>query len=171
MSVIPPDTLADLYAAAREAPPGDFVEVGVYKGGSARGLAEIAQAGARRLFLFDTFRGIPHADPKIDRHKVGDFGDTSVELVRQAVPTAIIREGLFPDTMDDDVGPIALAHVDCDQYASVKACCEVLGPRMVPGGLMVFDDYDCLLGAKLAVDEAFGSRVWFSRCGKARVTF
>lgn len=170
-SEIAADTISELAETARAAPPGDLVEVGVYKGGSASALAEVAKEQKRRLFLFDTFTGIPIADASVDRHKVGDFSDTSLEDVRAAIPEAIFKPGIFPGTMTDDVGPIGLAHVDCDQYASVQACCTALAPRMVEGGVMVFDDYDVLPGAKRAVDEAFAGRVKISARGKARVYF
>jgi hypothetical protein len=42
---------------------------------------------------------------------------------------------------------------------------------MVRDGVMVFDDYDCLNSARLAVDKSFGSRVYFGAQGKARVRF
>ncbi|MGH7605410.1 MAG: TylF/MycF/NovP-related O-methyltransferase [Gemmatimonadaceae bacterium] len=170
-SEIAEDTLHELAEAARAAPPGDLVEVGVYKGGSATRLAEVAREQNRMLFLFDTFTGIPTADPEVDHHKIGDFGDTTLEAVRSAIPEAIFKPGIFPETLTDDVGPIALAHIDCDQYASVKACCAAIAPRMVSGGVMVFDDYDVLPGAKKAVEEAFAGRVVMSARGKARVFF
>jgi O-methyltransferase len=171
-SLIAPNILHELLETARAAPPGDFVEVGVYQGGSAAYLAEAARESGRRLFLFDTFAGIPHANPEQgDAHKVGDFCDTSPDAVRAAIPEAIIRVGVFPDTLTDDVGPIALAHIDCDQFQSVRDCCIELAPRMVAGGVMIFDDYDCLEGARHAVDACFGERVEKSAEGKARVYF
>jgi O-methyltransferase len=169
--VISADTVTELVETARAAPAGDLVEVGVYKGGSASRLMEVAREQGRRLFLFDTFTGIPIADPQVDQHKVGDFGDTSLEAVRAAIPGAIFKPGIFPGTLTDEVGPIGLAHIDCDQYASVQACCSALAPRMAPGGVMVFDDYDALLGAARAVQEAFAGRVVISPRGKARVFF
>lgn len=171
VSLIHADKLIELRETARACPPGDLVEVGVYQGGSAVYLAEVAREQGRRLFLFDTFAGMPHASAAIDHHKVGDFADTSLEAVRAAIPEAIYAVGVFPATLTPDVGPIALAHIDCDQFASVRACCVELAPRMAPGGVMVFDDYDCLPGARCAVDEAFGDRVEISKQGKARVCF
>lgn len=172
VSLIRHDVLCELGELAKFCPAGDFVEVGVYKGGSATMLAQVAREQKRRLFLFDTFTGIPvRNEAKGDSHRVGDFSDTSVDAVRAAIPDAIIVQGIFPCTLTDDVGPIALAHIDCDQYDSVRSCCIRLGPRMVAGGVMVFDDYDVLDGAKAAVDECFPGRVVISYQGKARVVF
>jgi O-methyltransferase len=172
-SVIGTAALHELVQTARAAPSGDFVEVGVYKGGSAAHLAGVAKDKARRLFLFDTFTGIPFADPDLDHHKVGDFNDVSLEEVRAALPEATIAAGVFPNTLKycPDLGPIALAHIDCDQYKSVRESAIALVPLMAPGGVMVFDDYNVLNGARKAVDEQFGKRVEVSPCGKAWVRF
>lgn len=170
-SLISENLRRDLVETARSAPPGDIVEVGVYQGGSAYQLAEVAREQGRRIFLFDTFTGIP-MQGEHDRHPVGDFGDTSLEAVKQAIPDAIFVVGTFPETLEGvDVGPIAFAHIDCDQYESVKACCVHLAPLMTRGGVMVFDDYAMLEGATLAVDEVFGQRVEKSPWHKARVRF
>lgn len=171
LTLLAPDVLNELIETARAAPPGDLVEVGVYQGGSAAGLVEVAREQGRRLFLFDTFRGMPHGNPAIDRHEPGEFADTSLEAVQAAIPEAICVPGVFPESLPAGVGPIGLAHVDCDQYESVRACCAALAPLMAPGGVMVFDDYDVLPGARLAVDEAFAGRVTISARGKARVVF
>jgi predicted O-methyltransferase YrrM len=168
-SLIEAVALGHLVDAARTAPPGDFLELGVYQGGSASALYEVAVEQGRRLWLFDTFTGMPEATGGLDLHQVGDFADTSAEAVQAALPLARIRVGVFPATLEDDVGPIALAHIDCDQYATTLTACYLLGPRMVPGGVMIFDDYDCLNGATAAVDAVFGSRV--VRGIKARVLF
>lgn len=157
--------------SARAAPAGDFVEVGVYKGGSAIALAEVAREQNRRLFLFDTFYGIPLRGPE-DTHKVGDFGDTSLEAVRAAIPDAIIVQGIFPYSLTEGtLDRVAIAHIDVDQYTSTLFAAQALEHFMVPGGVMIFDDYDVLAGAKLAVEEAFPGRVVMSTQGKARVIF
>lgn len=167
--------LHELAEEARRAPAGDLVEVGVYKGGSAWVLDMVGREQGRKVWLFDTFRGTPHANSKYDVHKKADFGDVDIEEVRAAVPDSQLVVGVFPNTLKDaealGMGKIALAHIDCDQYRSVKACCEHLAKRMVPGGLMIFDDYDVLEGARKAVDEVFAGRVTFSKQGKARVLF
>src|SRR5262245_328780 len=97
-----------------------FVEVGVYKGGSAWHLAKIAREQGRELHLFDTFSGIPYKD-EIDSLDIGRFADTSLEAVRKAIPDAHFYAGVFPDTMPAELTGIAFAHIDCDQYHSVQS--------------------------------------------------
>ena len=146
--------IEDLCDLAAGTPPGCFVEVGVYKGGSAYFLMAVAVQQGRKLHLYDTFAGMPFADPEIDKeHNIGDFADTSVEEVRAAVPDAIYHVGVFPDTFSP-IGPIAFVHVDCDQYQSVYDCIDVLWRDMVPGAIMVFDDYEHTSGARKAIDDA-----------------
>ena len=170
-SLIHPKVLHELCQIAEMAPPGPFVEVGVYKGGSAILLAAIAQAQGRPIYLYDTFTGMPEATAGVDYHPVGKFADTSAEAVQAAIPYATFCIGTFPETLGEEPARIAFAHVDCDQYATTKAVCALLSPRMVPGGCMVFDDYPCLDGARRAVDEAFGDRVTHTATGKAAVWF
>lgn len=153
-SLIHRGQIAEMCEIARRTPDGCFVEVGVYKGGSAYHLAKVADDQGRVLHLYDTFDGIPWRRDGIDEHPVGDFADTSVDAVRAAIPTAVIHEGTFPGTLAA-TGPIAFVHVDCDQYQSVRACITELWARMVPGAVMLFDDYGLLRGATLAVDESF----------------
>jgi len=152
-SVIGEPAVENLCEIAGNAPPGCFVEFGVYRGGSAIKLAEVARKQGRVLYLYDTFQGIPFADD-VDSHKTGDFGDTDVDAVRLAIPDAIIVQGVFPETLIP-MPPIAFVHVDADQYRSVKAACELFPPLMVKGGVMLFDDYGCLDGATQAVHEHF----------------
>ena len=169
-SLIDPYTLEELASRARDTPPGCLVEVGVYQGGSAAYLHAVAVEQNRKLFLYDTFTGIPERSD-IDVHQINDFADTSIDLARAAAPSAEIVVGIFPASLVP-MPPIAFVHVDCDQYASVKACCEVLGPLMVPGGMMWFDDYACLDGATAAIKEMFEGRIECSTTGnKAIVRF
>jgi O-methyltransferase len=161
-SVIVPDSLVGqdyvrrTLELAETTPDGVFVEVGVYKGGMAYHLAKLARSRNVALHLFDTFTGIPIADPD-DNHRVGDFGDTSAEQVRALIPDAVFHVGVFPGTMPIQFQPVAFVHCDCDQYESVRSVIQVFWPIMVPGGVMVFDDMDTRGGRK-AIKEAFEGR-------------
>jgi hypothetical protein len=151
-------------------PAGCFVELGVHRGGSACRLAWLAAKQGRDCHLFDTFRGIPESTPGIDPIPVGAMADgVDEEGVRRLIPTAIFHVGIFPDTMPADLGPIAFAHIDCDQYRSTRAAIERFCPLLVPHGVMLFDDYNVTPGAKRAVDENFGDAIHLTREGKAFV--
>lgn len=154
-TLISGNVLLALANAAANSPQGCFVEVGVYKGGSAQLLATVAEFQNRKVYLYDTFEGMPYQS-EYDKHPVGDFSDTSEEQVRKMIPTATIVKGIFPDSAVE-MPPIAFAHIDCDQYQAVRDSILYLAPRMVEGGLLWFDDYDSLVGANMAVNELFSA--------------
>lgn len=152
-ALIAPSSMQRMREIAAATPPGALVEVGVYQGGSAAVLYELAREQGRTLYLFDTFCGMPFAGP-LDGHRVGDFADTSVEQVRALCPHAEIVPGVFPASIVD-TGPVAFVHADADQYQSTVDICQSFGPRMVPGGAMLFDDYPALESCRVAVRECF----------------
>ncbi len=173
MSLINPEQLAQLCRFAATMPAGDFVEVGVYRGGSAVRIAEVAREQGRVLWLFDTFTGTPCQSEFDIHHKVGAFADCSEADVRALIPEAKIVVGDCRKTLKKaKTGPVAFAHVDCDQYESIRACILGLGPRMVPGGVMWFDDYGAgLIGADRAIDELLGGRIERHECDKVYVRY
>jgi len=142
---------------------GDVWECGVYKGGTAAMLAKvITESGLpKKLFLFDTFTGMPATDKDRDLHQEGDFSDTSAEKVEafiNAPDVAILRKGFIPETFSGlESRRIAFAHIDVDIYRSVVDSLEFIWPRLSPGGFIVFDDYGfpSCPGALQAVDEFF----------------
>jgi len=153
-SLVGDDVIRAMLRVARETPPGCFVEVGVYKGGTAQHLTQLAEEQGRSIFLYDTFTGIPYAE-EFDTHKLGDFGDTNFSQVRAALPSATVVQGIFPESAVD-MGPIAFVHLDCDQYRSYKDAFTYLLPRCQSGTVIWFDDFGCLEGANRAVHEQFG---------------
>lgn len=163
-SIVGPGALQELVALACTCPPGCFVEVGVYKGGSAQVLLESAKEQGREMFAYDTFTGIPYQGPD-DAHKVGDFNDTSYESVKQGLPGATVVKGVFPESAVP-MPPVAFVHLDCDQYQSIKDSVNYLLPLMVDGGIFWFDDYGCLPGANKAVDELFEGKLERAACYK-----
>lgn len=163
-TLLSPAALATLERLAASAPSGDFVEVGVFRGGSAQRLYRIAEAQGRALWCFDTFTGLVDRSP-LDAIPLGHFdagGVAAAEHLQAVLPHARIIMGTFPDVLAvrPEIfvellhGGIAFAHVDCDQYWSVKGTIAALWPRMVAGGLILCDDYDALHGARAAVDES-----------------
>ena len=163
-----------LYTLLRQAfhVPGDIWECGVYRGGTAAMLAAMLaeQCRSKRLFLFDTFDGMPQTDAERDRHRKGDFADTSVESVCAYVGHAdlcVVRKGFIPDTFAGlESAQIALAHIDVDIYRSIVDCLDFIWPRLCLGGFIVFDDYgfSSCPGARAAVDDFFRDRACIPLC-------
>lgn len=169
-SLIGENHLAELLAAAEGTPPGCFVEVGVYRGGSAWRLLQLAKRQNRELYLYDTFQGIPCQGP-LDRHSMGDFADVDVTEVTLKLAGAHVVQGIFPFSAIP-MPPIALAHLDCDQELSVFESASYLAPHIVPGGVIWFDDSPCLPGARAAACKLFGDRLRMSSDhGKHYVVF
>lgn len=167
-TLIGADKCLSLATIAAKCPPGCFVEVGVYQGGSAWLLSWLAEKQGRELFLYDTFEGIP-CKSDVDVHEVGDFADCSYEAVCEAIPRAHVVKGVFPGSAVP-MPAVAFAHIDCDQYKSVSESLAFLRPLMVPGGAIVLDDVWCLEGATQALyDSHLPYEV--SDVGKAIVRF
>ena len=144
--------------------PGEFWECGVFRGGSARMIADVIRKEGRTFRLFDTFTGIPYRSD-VDKNVVGQFNNTDEEIARRMVSydKAVIHKGLIPFSFAGlGNARIAFCHIDVDMYRSVKACCEFVWPRLAVGGVIVFDDYavQSCPGARVATDEFLdGKRV------------
>jgi hypothetical protein len=68
--------------------------------------------------------------------------------------------GRYEDTLASVPSfPIAFLHLDCDWYESVKLCLDKFYDSVVPGGVVVFDDYGFWSGCRKAVDEFLAGRL------------
>lgn len=148
---------------------GDLAECGTYRGGTAYIIAHAIKESlidSKNLHLFDTFAGMPStAGKKQDGHVEGDFGNVSLSGVKSYLsefPYVIFHPGFIPETLkpvEDKV--FCFAHIDVDIYQTTQDCCKFFYSRMVPGGIMIFDDYGFLAyksAEKRAVDEFFGDK-------------
>ena len=150
-----------LYESAKSALKikGDFAEVGVYKGGSALIIAEVKRK--RKLYLFDTFDGLPKAG-KVDKY----IETGAMKGVLEAVQNKLKKysgiyffKGLFPQTaMGIRNKRFAFVHFDVDLYRSTKDCLNFFYPRMSQGGVILTHDYPFLTGVKRAFDEFFSDK-------------
>lgn len=145
---------------------GEVAEFGVWRGGTAMLLRDhlASRAPDRVLHLFDSFAGLPEADPRKDtHHRRGDLADVSEHAVRELFREdrgVVIHPGRFEDTVAEvQTQRFCFAHVDADLYRSVFFATEFIFPRLSPGGIVVYDDYGfrTCAGAKAAVDEYFAA--------------
>ena len=122
--------------AGRRAQSFVWAEFGVADGCSARDLLDVLPPDGH-LFLHDTFDGLPEVWDKGNKiWQAGAFRSRPPRL-----PRTTIRRGLFADTLPYDFGPLGLVHVDCDLYSSARDVLFGVDRNMVPGTVLVFDEF------------------------------
>jgi O-methyltransferase len=158
---------------------GDFVECGVWRGGSSMAVAlTLLDLGARdrRLWMYDTFGRMPapgsrdrdYAGRAVAGHEATMLGQDGLSLaeVQAAMGTTGYPEEQIryvPGRVEETIpscapAEIALLRLDTDWYESTRHELEHLYPRLVSGGVLVIDDYGHYAGARQAVDEYFAAR-------------
>ncbi|MFM7344690.1 MAG: TylF/MycF/NovP-related O-methyltransferase [Tagaea sp.] len=120
---------------------GLYAEFGVFKGET---LSFIADRIDTVVYGFDSFRGLS-SDWFIDVHR-GQFDLGGVPPKISAVQENVrLINGYFQDTIPEFkravAGPMAFMHVDCDLYESTKSVFDGLEDRIVPGTVVLFDEY------------------------------
>lgn len=145
--------------------PGDVVEFGCYVGTTSVFLAKDLQGTGRLLYLYDSFEGLPpktseDQSPAGEQFKEGELLATKAQLIRNLkqanVSMPVIKKGWFSDVTAEEVpAQIAFAYLDGDYYRSIVDSLKLIWPKLVPGAVIVVDDYanEALPGAANAVDE------------------
>jgi hypothetical protein len=117
---------------------GHYLEFGVYKGGSISFIAKHVGA-SQTVHGFDSFRGLQEAWS-------GDSFSFDLDGHPPKVPdNVVLHQGFFADTLpgwlEQNPGPAALIHIDCDLYEPTRCVLEYLEDRIVPGTIIIFDEY------------------------------
>lgn len=116
--------------------PGMALEFGVATGTTLTIIADVLED--RLVAGFDVFSGLP--ETWRTGFPAGQFAQEP-----PTIPGATIVVGLFEDTLPaflaehDD--PIAFLHVDADLYASTKTVLDLVGDRLQPGAVVLFDEF------------------------------
>jgi O-methyltransferase len=168
-------TLVDIYRGwelwqlveqAAKLERGSLLEVGVWRGGTGALIARRAHLCGihERTHLCDTFAGVVKAGANDTRYRGGEHADTDrgqVEalLSRMGLAEVDIHVGVFPEATGASLagGRFRFCHIDVDVYQSAKDVLAWVWPRLVPGGMVVFDDYGfkgCEGVARLVEEEA-----------------
>src|SRR3954466_14876915 len=116
---------------------GLALEFGVFAGRSLRVIAEVRKG--QDVYGFDSFRGLP----EVYRPHVRDGAFALDELPQ--VEGAELVVGWFEDTLPHFLashpGPVDFLHVDGDLYSSAVTVLTLVGPRLLPGSVVVFDEF------------------------------
>lgn len=160
--------------------PGDVIELGVFRGSSLirwatfRDLLETNYS--RQIYAFDLFGDFPKEGiaSDVDQKEIDAFEalcgkalsieELKMIFERKGLDQHLhlikgdVRESL-PALFSKQPGMrLSLVHLDIDVYEPTLAALEVCWDRMVPGGLVLFDDYSFWEGATRAFDDFFGSK-------------
>ncbi|MBW4329943.1 TylF/MycF family methyltransferase [Stakelama sp. CBK3Z-3] len=168
----------DLYRQIADL-PGALVELGVYKGASlmrfAMFRALLEQQTSREIHGFDAFGSFPRGGVEdagdrafIERFEAERGEGISCDLLDQlfaekSIGNVALHQGNVFETLPDLLARrpelrVALLHLDMDVYEPTAFAIEQLVPRMVPGGLILIDDYALVAGATRAADELVAAR-------------
>lgn len=159
---------------------GACAELGVFRGDTAKFINEFFDT---TLYLLDTFEGFSQKDMEKEEQfstsKVGDFSDTSLDLVKSKMPylqKCRFIKGYFPQSATDELKneKFRFVNIDVDLYQPILEGCEFFYPRLVKGGIMLIHDYlhPFYTGTKKAVDEfAFKYDLKFYPIGDATSVF
>lgn len=138
--------------------PGDLIETGVWRGGACiymRGILAAAGDTKRRVFVADSFCGLPPPDEAAYPADAGDPHHTFSQLAisRAAVEAnfrryglldeqVIFLEGWFKDTLPTaPIDRLAVLRLDGDMYGSTMDALNALYEKVSPGGFVIVDDY------------------------------
>lgn len=157
---------------------GDFVECGVFNGGSAAAMACAMRTTNRRIWLFDSFQGMSPTQDKdgmLAAQYVGALVGEEVR-VREAMRMAkmpedryIIRKGWFADTLRLPLPEkVAQLHIDADWYDNVTLILKTFYDRVPDGGSIILDDFGHWEGCREAFYDFVRERnlkPLLERCG------
>lgn len=196
-----PDCVYALFNAVRHVVqqdiPGDLVECGVWRGGSAMTMAlTLKHFGVtdRKIWLYDTFAGMVKPEAVDVRQRDGsdtikrwemqqkdDHNDWAYapldEVTRNMAATGYPAENIdyIKGTVEETIpgampSSIALLRLDTDWYRSTLHELNHLYPVLSPGGFLIIDDYGAYEGSRKATDEYFddkGGRPFLNRIDTA----
>jgi O-methyltransferase len=137
---------------------GDFIETGVWRGGSCifmKGVLEAYGDATRRVFVADSFTGLPPGDAVNFPADAGGRADTWVELKVSRADVednfrrfgllderVVFLEGWFKDTLPSaPIDQLAILRLDGDMYESTIQALDALYHKVSYGGYVIVDDY------------------------------
>ncbi|PZQ65087.1 MAG: methyltransferase [Phenylobacterium zucineum] len=150
--------------------PGDFVELGVFRGHTTRFVADYLgfDAWAKTWWLYDTFEGIPKDQldegwDNVNQHNyVGTYSYDEVRDRFAGYGNIKVIQGRVPEILAEGAPErIAFMHIDLNNMTAEIAALDALFDRVSPGGIIVFDDYCWVAAARQHLAE----KAWFAARG------
>ena len=134
---------------------GSIAEAGVYEGCSAKLIGTIKQN--KKLFLFDTFEGLPYHSATNNDHESGNFKSNLQDVTDylSTIEDVFIYKGIFPQETGNMISneQFSFVHLDVDLYKSTYDALEFFYPRMVTSGVILIHDYISLRDVRKSVED------------------
>jgi hypothetical protein len=149
------DDVHDLwrYALAQRTLPGLFVEFGVFQANSINFFAGMT---SEILYGFDSFEGLKEDWVGWSLPK-GHFSLNG--RLPKVAPNVRLIKGWFDQTLPEflasNPGTISFLHIDCDTYESTTCVLNLCAERIVPGTVVLFDEYFGYRGWRLGEFRAW----------------
>lgn len=152
---------------------GAVVEFGCYIGTTSLFIRRLLDAHQdhRAFHVYDSFAGLPaksaaDASGAGEQFQAGELAISKQQFVQQfkkaGLRPPIIHKGWFGElTAADLPEKIAFAFLDGDFYESIRDSLKLVLPRLLPGGVIVIDDYarEALPGVARAVHELLPNKI------------
>lgn len=140
---------------------GNFAELGVYRGSTAYLIAsQLEPIYGKKLYLFDTFYGTPATSVDDNYKRQGKYSDVDINKVKDFLKLfqefTIYCQGIIPDTLEAIKNEkLCFVHIHLNIYQSTQAAIELLYDKVVPGGIILIEDYGLksCAGVKKAIDQ------------------
>jgi len=121
----------------------DYFEFGVYRGDSIRNWASINSHPDSRFFGFDSFEGLPETWNEVNKAGAFDVGG-QIPIIDD--PRVQFVKGWFQKTLRQAISHYTprsrmVIHNDSDLYSSTIFVLTVLDPLIVPGTVLIFDEF------------------------------
>lgn len=144
--------------------PGPYVEIGVFKGDSARlALRYLKQNGIKKqCYLIDTYEGFSYdeaktsADARWSGTHIGVSMENVARFLEEFPQKELIKMNVISGEIPPQITDVSICNIDVDMYEAVLAAAMKIAPRMAKGGIIILEDQGhtpALAGAYLATVE------------------
>ena len=134
------------YCSDQVALEGVYLEMGVCTGRTINFIAALNPE--KVIYGFDSFEGLPsdwvRADASVPEKT---FAFKIPQMLPAVLHNVKLVKGMFKETLPKfkelclKNTPIAFIHIDCDVYEATKTVFDILGDNLIPGSVIVFDEY------------------------------
>lgn len=152
------DMYDHLHAALIGDRPIDYLEFGVFEGNSLRHWSSLNQNPDSRFYGFDSFEGLPEEWKRFDRKIEKAHFDLQGALPDIDDDRVSFVPGWFQESVDPFLATFTpehqlVVHIDADLYSSALYVLTRFNALLVPGTIVIFDEFSSVLNEFAALED------------------